>query len=83
MLPQGAFPCWVGCLTPHPVLAHQERSAHQEGSAQGFRAWDRVLNPSPSAHRGCRFLSVLMYHRAVGGFSAWTWGLPDSETYIC
>ena len=55
MLLRGAFPRWVGCLTPPPTLAHRE------GSAQGFSACNGATNPSPPARRGCRFLSALMY----------------------
>lgn len=61
MVPRGAFPRWVGCLTPPRSML-----AHREGSALGFSAGNGATNSSLPARGGCRFLSALMYRRLQG-----------------
>ena len=74
MLLQGAFPRWVGCLTPPAPV-------HRQGSARGFNACNGATNPSPPA-RG--LISALGYRppSAADSCSAWSWDRPGAQTCV-
>lgn len=74
MLPRGAFPRWVGCLTPPRSML-----ARREGSALGFSACNGATNSSLPARRGCRFLSALMYRRLQG--SRWLFRMDPGPSW--